>query len=260
MLFSFRNLNHCFGNVNIRLAPMKNAAHAAAAADQRVESVERALTILEAAAKQTEPATLAELAERTGLYKSTLLRLASSLERFGFLVRQEDGRFRLGPSLYTLGLHYLHHFNLEDYIRPELRRLVDATQETASFYVIEGDMRVCLCRLNSPRSARHHLEEGMRFPLGKGASGRILSAFSADAPQGAEAEIVRRGSYCSLGERDPHVAAVAVPILDRSDRLRGALSVSGLITRFDDKARKRALKALQQGAERLRAALPLEQR
>ena len=241
---------------------MKNttATASAPAAGQRVESVERALAILEAVGRETEPATLAELAGRTGLYKSTLLRIAASLERFGYLVRQEDGRFRLGPSLYALGSQYRHRFNLEDYMRPELRRLVEATQETASFYVREGDMRVCLYRLNSPSSVRHHLEEGIRFPLGKGASGRVLSAFTAKAPQGPEAAIARRGHYVSLGERDPHVAAVAVPVFDRANLLRGALTVSGLITRFDDKARKRALKVLLQGAERLRLALPLEQR
>jgi DNA-binding IclR family transcriptional regulator len=228
--------------------------------EQRVESVERALAILEAVASESEPATLAELAERTGLYKSTLLRIAASLERFGYLVRQHDGRFNLGPSLWTLGSQYRHRFQLEDCIRPELRRLVDATQETASFYVREEDTRVCLYRLNSPRSMRHHLEEGVRFPLGKGASGRVLSAFTAKAPQGLEAEIVRRGHYCSLGERDPHIAAIAVPIFDREDRLHGSLSVSGLITRFNDRARREALTALQASAKRLRGALPTRPR
>jgi DNA-binding IclR family transcriptional regulator len=226
---------------------------------QRVEAVERALTILEAVAQREEPATLAELAERTGLYKSTLLRIAASLERFGYLVRQDDRRFRLGPSLSTLGSQYRRHFNLEDYIRPELRRLVDATRETASFYVSEGELRVCLYRLNSPRSMRHHLEEGVRFPLGRGASGRVLCAFAAAAPQGIEAAIVRDGYYCSLGERDPHIAAIAVPIFDREQRLRGSLAVSGLITRFDDRARREALKALRRSGERLRQVLPLEQ-
>jgi DNA-binding IclR family transcriptional regulator len=236
------------------MATVKNAT--TAAAGQRVESVERALAILEAVARAGEPVTLAELAGLTGLYKSTLLRIAASLERFGYLVRQEDGRFRLGPSLWALSSQYRHRLDIEECVRPELRRLVEATQETASFYVREGDMRVCLYRLNSPRSMRHHLEEGIRFPLGQGASGRILSAYAARAPQGPEEAIVRRGFYCSLGERDPHIAAIAVPVFDRENRLRGSIAVSGLITRFDDKARKEALKALRKSAARLHALLP----
>ncbi len=225
-----------------------------------MESVERALQILDAVGAAGGPVPLAQLAERTGLYKSTLLRIAASLERFGYLVRQADGCFRLGPTLWTLGALYRQHFDIEETVRPELRRLVEATQETASFYVREGDLRVCLFRQNSPRAMRHHLEEGIRFPLGKGASGRVLSAFSAPAPTEAEAAIVQQGHYCSLGERDPHVAAIAVPVFDREDRLRGALAVSGLITRFDEKSRRAALRALREGAARLRASLPLESR
>lgn len=158
--------------------------------------------------------------------------------------------------MWTLGSQYRHRFQLEDYIRPELRRLVDATQETASFYVREEDTCVCLYHLNSPRSMRHHLEEGVRFPLDKGASGRILNAFSAKLPHGLEAEIVRRGHYSSRGERDPHIAAIAVPIFDRAGRLHGSLSVSGLITRFNSRVCSKALKALLESAGRLRGALP----
>jgi DNA-binding IclR family transcriptional regulator len=59
--------------------------------------------------------------------------------------------------------------------------LVEATQETASFYIRDGDQRICGYRLNSPRSARHHLDEGVRLPLGRGATRRVLLAFTEPA-------------------------------------------------------------------------------
>lgn len=223
----------------------------------RVEAVERALRILDAVGQAAAPASLAEVAARTGEYKSTILRIAGSLERFGYLVRQDDGRFRLGPSLWALGSRYRRGFDLADCVRPELRRLVDATQETASYYVREGDTRVCLFRVDSPRSMRHHLEEGARFPLDRGATGRVLSAFDGiglDDP--AVQATRRRGHHTSLGERDPHIAAVAVPVLDRGGRLQGALAVSGLIVRFDDRSRRAALRQLREAAQRLQAMLP----
>ena len=62
-----------------------------------------------------EPLTLAALAAATGFYKSTILRLAGSLERFGYLVREESGAFRLGPSLWRLGSLYRGGFDLGEH-------------------------------------------------------------------------------------------------------------------------------------------------
>ena len=221
----------------------------------KVEAVERALTILGAFAAGKPVLTLAEIASATGFYKSTILRLASSLERFGYLVREEGGAFRLGPSLGRLGSIYRHGFNLGDAIRPELRRLAAATRETASFYVREEKTRVCLFRHNSSQAARHHLDEGARLPMNAGATAHVLSAYSGAA--GAKAKRVRaQGFSTSRGERDPHVAAVAVPVFDAAARFRGALAISGPISRFGKTARAGALAALKASAQRLAAALP----
>ncbi len=58
----------------------------------RNESVERALSILLAFSKRRPKLSLADLAEETGLHKSTILRLTRSLGLYGFLDRHEAGR------------------------------------------------------------------------------------------------------------------------------------------------------------------------
>ena len=100
--------------------------------NDRVEAVERALAILDAFRADRPAMTLSEIAAATGFYKSTILRLAGSLERLGYLIREENGVFRLGPAPWRLGSIYRAGFNLGDAIRPQLRRLVEATGETAS--------------------------------------------------------------------------------------------------------------------------------
>lgn len=223
--------------------------------EQRVESVERALAILEAFNEEEPALSLAQLSQRTGLYKSTILRLAASLERFGYLARDEDGRFRLGPSLWRLGSLSRKAYDLGEYVRPVLRDLVAETGETAAFYVRAGDKRLCLYRLNSPRPVRHHLDEGALLPIDRGASGKVLLAFDASPTPGFE-ETRRRGYYHSMGERDPDVGAIAVPVFDRGGRLRGALSISALITRLGaDKAQETADR-LNRAARSLRDQLP----
>ena len=231
----------------LRLAdPMSN---------DKVEAVERALTVLDAFRADRPTMTLGEIAAATGFYKSTILRLAASLERCGYLVREENGVFRLGPTPWRLGSVYRAGFNLGGTIRPELRRLVEASGETASFYVREGRSRVCLFRHNSPQSARHHLDEGAELPLNAGASAHVLVAFSDG--RGSRSNAVQQRGYCiSLGERDPQVAAVAVPVFDLGGQFRGALAISGLIGRFKEQERRAALAQLSASADRLRSVLP----
>jgi len=224
---------------------------------QKVEAVERALAILGAFATGKPGLTLAEIAAATGFYKSTILRLAGSLEGNGYLIRDTNGEFRLGPTLGQLGALYRTGFNLEDVIRPELRRVVETTGETASFYVRDGDVRVCLFRENSPHSARHHLDEGAHLPLSAGASAHVLLAYSDAKRTKSKKSVIERGHYMSLGERDPDVAAVSVPVFDAGEHFRGALAASGLINRFNEKKRQHALSELRAAAQRLRTVLPV---
>lgn len=212
---------------------------------QRVESVERALTLLNAFHPGKEAWSLAELANETGFYKSTILRLMGSLERFGYVQRDREGIYRLGPSLLRLAQLGQPSLDMESLARPILIQLRDATHETASFYVREGDERICLYRENSRHEVRHHLEEGARLALGQGAAGCALSQ-----------KPTQRGEvFQSFGDREPSLAAIAVPIISRSGTLHGALTVSGLIHRFTPEACAEHAEVLKEMARQLELRL-----
>jgi DNA-binding IclR family transcriptional regulator len=198
----------------------------------RIEAVERALTLLQCFRLPGEVLTLAVLAQRSGFYKSTILRMTASLGYMNFLQRDARGHYLLGPELRRLGGLCPAQVRLEDLVRPELQKLSLFTRETASFYVRDDMDRVCLYRVNSSRSARHHLDEGSRKPLKSGAAGRVLWAFDTAATDEGSATIRSRGWVVSRGERDPDLAAVAVPLVNDSGELLGALTVSGLLSRF----------------------------
>jgi DNA-binding IclR family transcriptional regulator len=216
----------------------------------RVEAVERSLMLLQCFHKPGEQLPLAVLAQRSGLYKSTILRLSASLVHMGFLERDPGGSFRLGPELRRLGELSDATVDLGGLIRPVLRSLTGLTEETASFYVPDGKERICLYRVNSPRSARHHLDEGARHPLNSGAAGKILRLY------GEPGTAPRPGWVVSNGERDPDLAAVAVPLLNRQGELLGALTVSGLIHRFTPERLELARRALLDAAGALLPRLP----
>jgi DNA-binding IclR family transcriptional regulator len=95
--------------------------------------------------------TLVELSERTGLYKSTILRIAETLAARGCRVREADGTCQIGPKPFLLGARYQSSVIPAERVLPVLRKLVGLTGESASFNVRNGDHRVCLLRIR----ARH---------------------------------------------------------------------------------------------------------
>lgn len=191
-----------------------------------VNAVERALTVLDAFTENDASLTLADLASRTGFYKSTILRMITSLEKFGYIQRLDDNAYRVGPKGLQLGYLYKRHFSPSQFVPQILRRAVDETQESVSFYVREGDSRVCLHRCETPRAIRDSVHEGDRLPINVGAAGHVILAFS--GLTGEKYDRVRDNMYAaSFGERDPETAAIACPVLGVRQELIGVLNVSG---------------------------------
>ena len=192
--------------------------------DGGVAAVDRALSILDALTE--DRVSLAELSKRTDLYKSTVLRLLRSLEKFGYVVRGPDGSYRLGAKVLLLGSLYQRHFRTDDIVPPVLEKVAAELHEGASFYVREDDKRICLHRVEATRAVRDSVHVGDCLPLTVGAAGHVLRAF--DGARGERFDEIRRKMYAaSYGERDSETAAVAAPVLGPGNELVGALSVSG---------------------------------
>jgi DNA-binding IclR family transcriptional regulator len=191
-----------------------------------VAAVERALAIVDAFTEHDSKLALTEIAKRTGLYKSTVIRLAKSLERFGYLLRDEAGAYRLGSKVLALGGIYQKHFRTADLVPPVLRQIVEELRESASFYVRDEAQRLCLHRVEPRRAVRDSVHEGDRLPLTLGACGHVILAYS--GLTGERYDEIRRSMYsASFGERDPETAAVACPVFTLEQKFIGALSVSG---------------------------------
>jgi DNA-binding IclR family transcriptional regulator len=197
-----------------------------------VDAVDRALSILATFVAGRERQTLGELAVRTGFYKSTILRLARSLETAGFLHREESGAFVLGGEPLRLAAVYRRATAIESKVRPVLRTIRDETGESASFFRREGNLVQCLYREETRRAIRDHLAEGDMLPLNLGAGGRVLTVFG--EPTLSPSDRDQRYAdlpFASFGESDPEAADVAAPIYG-FDGLAGAVSISGPRTRL----------------------------
>ncbi|MBF7144682.1 MULTISPECIES: IclR family transcriptional regulator [Pseudomonas] len=190
-----------------------------------VASADRVLTVLCAFKLGDSALGLVELTERTGLVKSTIMRLMVSLETHGFITRLADGRYMLASEVMRLNAVYQDALDLERHVVPRLHRLTDETGETASFYVRHGAYRLCQYRVNSPHRLRLHLQPGDMRPMDKAASAEALRTPYSRFVEGLE-------PFYSNGATDPHASSMALPIYGPLKELVGAIVLSGPSTRL----------------------------
>jgi DNA-binding IclR family transcriptional regulator len=225
----------------------------AAPALEGVASAERTLALLSAFRKGDATLSLAELSARTGLVKSTIMRLAVSLEAFGYLSRTGDGEYRLEAELLRLGMIYQQSFRLEAHVMPVLEKLVEQTGESASFYIRRDEQRLCLFRADSPHRLRLHVRQGDLLPMDSSAIAQVLRLFTT-VPLPAEAAMLDFPLYTG-GVSDPHVAGMAAPVFGPDEQFAGALTLAGPLARLTEETGRNVAPMLRDAATALTRSL-----
>lgn len=224
-----------------------------------VQSLTRALDLLDHLADAGGRATLSQLAAASGLPAASVHRLLATLVAQGHVRREAGRRYALGPRLVRLGDVAGH--VLGEGVGPLLRGLVAATGESANLAGLDGDAAVYLAQAASPHPMRMFTEVGRRVPLHATGVGKALLA--AMPPGEVDALVTRtgmtartpatitdpgrlraelatardRGWVLDEGEQEVGVRCVAAPVPGAPTPC--AVSVSGPAARFspDDAGR-----------------------
>ncbi|WP_061134098.1 IclR family transcriptional regulator [Caballeronia fortuita] len=207
--------------------------------DRSVAAVDRTLSLLEAFLDDPGGRSLSELEQRTGLFKSVILRYMISLEARGFVHKEPDGLYRLGYRAAQFGRAFENGVDMVATLKPVVERLSERTGSSASIYVRDGDWRVCLLRAEPERDVRVAIRAGTRRPMDKSASSLAFRRFERKTVQ-AFATAGVTGIASSAGVGDPLLASMAAPLFGMADALVGVLTLSGVIGHFhvdDEKLR-----------------------
>ena len=214
-----------------------------------VASVARALSLLDALADSDRPLGVSELARRIGVNASTASRLLATLEQAGYVERASGGPYRLGLKLVALSEHVLAGIDLRERARPWLQWLVDETGETATLSVPGPAEAVTVDFVPSPRSVASMARLGRPSVPHATAAGKVMLAFAEAHPSApltaytehtitdpkvleAELDRVRKtGLAEAAAEREPDLAALAVPVLGREGQLVAILGLQGPTSR-----------------------------
>jgi len=215
-----------------------------------IQSVDRALYLLETIAEAGGEATLTDLANRTGLNISTCHHLLATLIKRGFAAKVPGRRlYALGPRMHLLG-HASLKVDLPRRAQPYLETINEVTGETVHLAALQGDAVVTL----AVREARHPVrvgtgkigrqegphvtatgkailawlpEDEMRRMLAPGLK-RFTENTITEFPAFVESlRIVRRNGYAIEREEHlPGVICVGAAIRDQAGTVIGAISAS----------------------------------
>ena len=154
-------------------------------ADYVVQSVDRALDILEAFDFNAEELGVTELAHKLNLHKNNVFRLLATLEVRGYIEQdRKSGNYRLGIKTFEIANVFLHHLGLRRQARPILEELVNKCDETANLAILDGSDVIYVLMHETSQTVRIVLRLGQRLPAHCTAAGKAQLAFeSADRLQ-----------------------------------------------------------------------------
>src|SRR5215212_2298172 len=183
----------------------------------QVRALERALDILDAFTLATPELSLARLAERVDLPKSTVIRLVAILVDRGYLERvPETESFRIGVRAFEVGCVYIQSTSLEEQARPIMATLAQATGQTANLGILDRGELVHLAIEAPDRPVRYWATPGKREDPHYTGLGKVLLAA---LPEDRLAAHLGRQP---LARRTPLSITDPAVLRDELDRVRAA--------------------------------------
>jgi len=203
----------------------------------------RGLDVLEAVADG--PITLADLAERLGMNRSTTHRLANALVDRRYLTFTPRSGYRFGPKLLELGYLAQEQADLVRLAREHLEALAAATEDTVHLGILDRELALYLAKIPGRRRVEISSRVGDRHPLTSTGLGKALlldsspstweRLFHADDPNGRrdyDLWKTRMQGYADAGyafdleENEDQIRCVAAPVRNAGGEIVAALSVS----------------------------------
>ena len=217
--------------------------------DEYVRAVGRALKILKLFENDYEK-TLIEISNDSGLSKTTALRLISTLETEGFLQHQENGKYKLGVEVLKLGYTVERNNDIISMATPIMKELCKITNETICLNAIIDYNKVCIFKIEGNEPIRQFVEVGKPTCLYKGASGKLLLAFSDEDTidkvindiDDEDSEFInnlrkdlekikKEGVIASMNERVVGAISISAPIFNKYGELDVGITISSATIR-----------------------------
>lgn len=215
-------------------------------------SLEKALYLLFLFAEEPYEYTVPELAETTGLNRTTIYRNIVTLEENGLLIKNERGKsYKLGPMAYHLGSVYLQNANYEENILNILGCIARESRESVGLARREGNRVVSIYSVEIHQPVKMNDKPGEFYPMNTGTYGKCLMAYHDQAvveklfDQNAPFEKLTKntitekanlleeyrriredGFVTSIEESFPLVIGIGIPLYGSTGEVKNVVSIS----------------------------------
>ena len=244
-----------------------------------VQSVAKALRLLDLLMEARQPLTLTALSERTGWPKSTIHGLLTAMRENSVIEQQGDGRYCLGMRLFEYGCAVSAGWSISDLARPHLQNLANVTGESAFLSILERTEAITIEQVQSRAGLRVVSEIGTRLPLHCTSQGKVfLAAMSDDEAQRVLSrralepytpntlvawerfaqtlgDVRRQGYAVEDGEYKYGLCSCSAPVRDRTGAIRYAVGIVGMFDSAQSPAFQRDVELTRAAAAQISTAL-----
>ena len=145
-----------------------------------IQSVGRALDIIEALSEEHEGLGVTEISVRIGLHKSTVYRLLSTLSNRGYVSKSDKGTYKLGLKIIEDVSCYINSLELQTEARPYVAQITAELGLSSHLGVLDGDQVVYIEKMDVFSNVRMYSQIGVRVPAYSCSLGKcLLSNYSA---------------------------------------------------------------------------------
>jgi IclR family acetate operon transcriptional repressor len=224
-----------------------------------VQSIHRALAILERLGACDDGLTLKEVARQVSLPPSSAHRILTTLQRQRFVrFDQATMSWSVGVQAFVVGNAFARSRDMVSLAAPFMRRLMTATGETVNFFMIDGSEVVCMAQVQSQQMVRAISRPGGAAEMHRSAAGKMILAHMNDdeaaalvertgmarytentivtpkALRSELAQIRQRGFSVDNEEFSIGLRCIAAPIHDETGAVHAAVSIAGPSSRITD--------------------------
>lgn len=221
-------------------------------AEKSVQTLDRALDIIELLSTEREGLGVTDIGFRLGLHKSTVHRLLSALGERGYIEKDPKyGRYKLGLKFVEISGLFLSKLELKTEAMPYLRNLAQITGQPVHLAILSGKDAIYIEKVEVLNSIRMYSQIGKRIPVYCSAIGKVLLSGVSDetldkllgdidfqpftphtltCKEGLKQEVKRarqNGWAIDNCEHEEDIRCIAAPVRDYTGKIIAAVSTSG---------------------------------
>ncbi|HIR50986.1 MAG TPA: IclR family transcriptional regulator [Candidatus Avoscillospira avicola] len=240
-----------------------------------IQSVAKAMRLLDLLAASERPMTLAEISTQTGWPKSTVHGLLSTMREFSTVAQDSDGRYMLGIRLFEYGCTLSNSWTIIEIAKPFIQHISYETGEAVFLSILDRGEVITLDRADNRTGLNTAAEVGCRLPIHCTSQGKLFLAYMPEqerkavlsrtvlapytpltitTPEQLQRELVEiraQGYAIENGEYKTGLRSVSAPIFDQNGAVPYAIGIIGMFRQIESEQFTRATQIVVETAKKI---------